>query len=75
MTKYIKTLDDGYSYINVNFIVKIEYTPIEYRMKEYKDDPTIIKMVDGCYYHISNEDAEMLLKEVYIQWLKENNKL
>lgn len=62
MDKYIKVLDDGYNYINADFIVRIEYTLIENRMEQYKDEPTTIRMVDGSYYKISNEDAEMLLK-------------
>lgn len=61
MKKFIKTADDAYSYINIDFIVSIEYTPMEFRMKQYKDEPTTIKMVDGSYYEISNEDAEELI--------------
>lgn len=62
MAKYIKTVNDNYNYINTDFIVVIEYIAIEDRSSQYKDEPTSVILADGCYYKISNEDAEMLLK-------------
>ena len=63
MTKFIKTKDNNYTYINVDYIVRIDYTPKENRLKEYRDDPSIVEMVSGDFYKISNEDAEKLLRE------------
>lgn len=61
MKKFIKTIDNAYSYINVDFIMRIEYTPIENRWEQYKNDPANITMSNGEYHKISNEDAEELI--------------
>ena len=61
MKKFIKVEDNGYSYINVDLIVRIDYTPREHRFEEYKNDPVNITMSNGEYHKISNEDAEELI--------------
>lgn len=61
MKKFIKTTDNAYSYINVDLIVEIDYTPIENRWEQYKNDPVYVTMANGIVYKISNEDAEELI--------------
>lgn len=61
MKKFIKTTDDAYTYINVDLIVEIDYTPIENRWEQYKNDPSYVTMANGIVYKISSEDAEELI--------------
>lgn len=61
MKKFIKVADNGYSYINIDLIVRIDYTPREHRIEEYKNDHVNITMSNGEYHKISNEDAEELI--------------
>lgn len=61
MSKFIKTTN--YSYINTDFIVRIDYTPIEHRAKQYKNDPVDVKLVNGDWFKISIEDAKKLLEK------------
>ena len=63
MKKFIKVKDNNYTYINVDYIVIIYYTPIEYRLEQYKDEPVDVMMENGLIFKISNEDAEILLNE------------
>lgn len=55
MSKFIKVADNNYTYINVDYIVRIDYTP--------RDNRLIVEMTSGNFYKISVDDAEMLLKE------------
>lgn len=64
MKKFIKVADNGYSYINTDLIVRIDYTPREHRIEEYKNDPVNITMSNDEYHKISNEDAEELIKSI-----------
>ena len=61
MNKFIKTIDNAYTYINVDLIVEIEYTPIENRCEQYKNDPAYVTMANNLVYKISNEDAKELI--------------
>ena len=61
MKRFIKVVDNGYSYINTDLIVRIDYTPREHRFEEYKNDPINITMSNGEYHKISNKDAEELI--------------
>lgn len=61
MSKFIKVADNGYSYINTDFIVRIDYTSREHRIEECKNDPVNITMSNGEYHKISIDDAEKLI--------------
>ena len=71
MGKFIKTKDNTYTYINVDYIVRIDYIPRENRLKEYQNEPSIVEMASGDFYKISIDDAEELLKNI-IKTEKEN---